>query len=82
MRRAAEKSEFYALGAGHADGLYVRAILNDVGMRAKINLRCDAKSAKSIGAETRFVQENKARECEVPVRTRHHKKQEKSKCRE
>ena len=36
------ESEFYALGAGCADGMYARAILSDLGMRAKINLRCDA----------------------------------------
>ena len=42
------ESEFYALGAGCADGLYVNAILNDLGMRAKINLQCDAKAARAL----------------------------------
>ena len=42
------ESEFYALGAGCADGLYVRAILSDLGMRSKINLRCDAKAARAL----------------------------------
>ena len=45
-----------------------KAILNDLGMRA-IKLRCDAKAA-SAGAETRFAQENTARESEVFVRAR------------
>ena len=44
----AVENEFYALGAGCADGLYVRAILSDLGMRAKINLRCDAKAARAL----------------------------------
>ena len=64
------ESEFYVLGAGCADGMYVRAILSDLGMRSKINLRCDAKGSKSIGTETRFVQENTTRESEVLVRAR------------
>ena len=59
------ESEFYALGAGCADGLYGKAMLNDLGMRAKINLRRDAQGSKSVGAETRFVQENTTRESEV-----------------
>ena len=42
------ESEFYALGARCADGLYVKAILDDLGMRAKINLRCDAKAARAL----------------------------------
>ena len=42
------ESGFYALGAGCADGLYVKAILDDLGMRAKINLRCDAKAARAL----------------------------------
>ena len=42
------ESEFYALGAGYADGLCVKAILNDLGVRAKINLRCDAKAARAL----------------------------------
>ena len=42
------ESEFYALGAGCADGMYSRAILSDLGMRAKINLRCDAKAARAL----------------------------------
>ena len=42
------ESEFYALGAGCADGLYVKAILDDPGMRAKINLRCDANAARAL----------------------------------
>ena len=42
------ESEFCALGAGCTDGLYVKAILNDLGMRAKINLRCDAKAARAL----------------------------------
>ena len=32
------ESEFYALGVGCADGLYLKAILDDLGMQAKINL--------------------------------------------
>ena len=42
------ESEFYALGAGCADGLHVTAILDDLGMRAKINLRCDANAARAL----------------------------------
>ena len=42
------ESEFHALGAGCADGLYVKAILDDLGMQAKINLRCDAKEARAL----------------------------------
>ena len=37
-----------SLGAGCADGLYVKAMLDDLGMRAKINLRCDAKAARAL----------------------------------
>ena len=48
------ESEFYALGAGCADGLYVNAMLNDLGMRAKINLRCDAKTAKALAQRQRL----------------------------
>ena len=62
------ESEFYALGAGCADGLHVKAILDDLGMQAKINLRCDAKA--SIGTETRFVLAYTTRESEVLVRAR------------
>ena len=43
------ESEFHALGAGCADGLYVKAILDDLGMQAKTNLRCDAKAARALG---------------------------------
>ena len=42
------ESEFYALGAGCADGPCVKAILNDLGMRAKVNLKCDAKAARAL----------------------------------
>ena len=42
------ESELYALGAGCADGLYVKAILNELGMRSKSNLRCDAKAARTL----------------------------------
>ena len=42
------ESEFHALGAGRADGLYMKAILDDLGMQAKINLRCDAKAARAL----------------------------------
>ena len=42
------ESEFYALGAGCADGLYVKAILDNLGMQVKINLRCDAKAARAL----------------------------------
>ena len=42
------ESEFYALGAGCADGLYGKAMLNDLGMRAKINLRRDIKEARAL----------------------------------
>ena len=41
------ESEFYALGAGRADGLHVKAILDGLGMQAKMNLRCDAKAARA-----------------------------------
>ena len=40
--------EFHALGAGCAGGLYVKPILNDLGTRAKINLRCDAKAGRTF----------------------------------
>ena len=73
------ESEFYALGAGCADGLYVKAILDDLGMQAKINLRCGAKAARalaqrqSLSKRTRHVKVKylyvqdlvKAREVEV-----------------
>ena len=42
------ESEFYALGAGCANGLHVKAILDDLGMQAKINPRCDAKAARAL----------------------------------
>ena len=42
------ESEFCALGAGCAGGLYVKPILNDLGMRAKICLRCDAKAGRTL----------------------------------
>ena len=42
------ESEFYALAARCADGLYVKAILDDLGMQPKINLRCDAKAARAL----------------------------------
>ena len=42
------KSEFHALGTGRVDALYVKAILDDLGMQAKINLRCDAKAARAL----------------------------------
>ena len=56
------ESEFHALGAGCTDGLYVKTILNDLGMRAKINLPCDAKAARALAARgsskgTRHVKE-------------------------
>ena len=71
------ESEFYALGAGCADGPYVKAILDDLGMQAKINLRCDAKAARAqrqgLSKRTRHVRVKylyvqdlvKAREIEV-----------------
>ena len=40
--------ELYALRAECADGLYAKAMLNDLGMRAKIFLRCDAKAARAL----------------------------------
>ena len=49
------ESELYALGAGCADGLYVKEILNDLGMRAKINLRCNAKAARALSKRTLHV---------------------------
>ena len=42
------ESEFYVLGAGCADGLYVKAIVNDLGMRSRINLRCDATATRTL----------------------------------
>ena len=73
------ESEFYALGAGCANGLYVKAILDDLDMQAKINLRCDTKAARalaqrqSLSKRTRHVKVKylyvqdlvKAREIEV-----------------
>ena len=57
------ESEFYALGAGYADGLYVKAILDDLGMRAKINLR---SSTRHVKVKYLYVQDLvKAREVEV-----------------
>ena len=41
-------SERTAAGHAHASSTYVRAILDDPGMQAKINLRCDAKAAKTL----------------------------------
>ena len=64
------ESEFYELGAGCSDGLYVKAILTDLGLRAKIHLRCDDKAAKALAKRQGFVQENTARESEVLVRAR------------
>ena len=63
-------SEFYALGAGCADGLYVKAIVDDLGMQAKTNLRCNARGSKSTGTETSFVQAYTTCESEVLVRAR------------
>ena len=70
--------------AGCADGLYEKAILNDMGMRAKINLRCDPKAAGALAQgqgctkQTRHVKVKyvyvqdlvKAREVEVLRRKR------------
>ena len=42
------ESEFYALGARSADGLHVKAILDDLGTRTKSNLRFDAKAARAL----------------------------------
>ena len=42
------ESEFYAVGTGCADGLCVKAILDDLGMQARISLRCDAKAARAL----------------------------------
>ena len=53
--RSSGESEFYALGAGCADGLYVKAILDGLGMQAKINLRCDAKAARAPAQRQRHV---------------------------
>ena len=71
------ESEFYALGAGCADGLYVTANLDDLGLQAKIILRCDAKGARALAqrqglsnrtrhAKVKYlcVQDLKAREVE------------------
>ena len=46
--QSSRESEFYALGAGCADGLYVKAILDDLGMQTKINLQCDAEAARAL----------------------------------
>ena len=48
MRRAAERASPTRLEQDAQTGLYVEAILDDLGMRAKINLRCDAKAARAL----------------------------------
>ena len=45
----------------------MKGILDDLGMRAKMNLRCDSKST---GTDTRFVQAYTTREREVLLRAR------------
>ena len=64
------RSEQRRVGAGCADGLYVKATLDDLGMQAKISLRCDGQGSKNTGTETRFVQAYTTRESEVLVRVR------------
>ena len=64
------ESEFYALGAGCADGLYVKAILDDLGMQATINLRCDAKAARALARRQSFAQAYTTRQSEALVRAR------------
>ena len=62
------ESEFNALGAGCADGLYVNANLNVLSMRAKINLRCDAKVARALAQRQGLSK--RARHVKVLVRAR------------
>ena len=62
------ESEFRALGAGCADGLYVKAILDDLDSQDQSAMR--RLGSKSTGTETKFVQAYTTRESEVPVRAR------------
>ena len=64
------ESEFHVLGEGCADGLHVKAIPDDLGMRAKINLRCDAKAARALAQRQGVVQAYTTRESEALVRAR------------
>ena len=65
LARSSGGSEFQELGAGCADGLYVKAILNDLGMRAKINLRCDAKAARALAQRQGLSPPKKKRHVKV-----------------
>ena len=62
------ESEFYALGAGCADGLHVNSERSRHASQDQSAMR--RQGSKRTGAETRFVQLNTARESEVLVRTR------------
>ena len=62
------ESEFHALGAGCADGWYMKAILDDLGMQVKINLRCDAKAARALAQRQGLSK--RTRQSEVLVRAR------------
>ena len=64
------ESEFYALGAGCADGLYVKAISERSRHASQHQPEVRCQGSKSIGTETRFVQEDTTRESEVLVRSR------------
>ena len=46
--QSSREGEFYVLGAGCADVLYVKAILSELGVPAKVNLRCDAKATRAV----------------------------------
>jgi len=39
--------EFYAIGAGNADGLYVHGILEELGLRSMVTIRSDASAIRS-----------------------------------
>ena len=45
--RSSAESEFYAMGAGCADGLHAQAIMADLGMSVRVRVRSDASAARS-----------------------------------
>ena len=47
LAQSSGESEFYALGAGPADGWHVRAVPSDLGLQANINLMCAAKAGRA-----------------------------------
>ena len=62
------ESEFYALGAECAEGLYVKAILKRSRQASQDQSSMRRQGSQSTGAETRFVQAYATRESEVLVR--------------